>query len=720
MSTLLEGANHIKPDPSLKIVGTGPSKDFLAQIEKIRGTEGSAPLFTLQDEKCAALFKTKEAMGFAVRNRVDQPIDIWPGIWSTDPDNQSFRIELAQEYNRSLPSNVDELGQTFGNGVRSDWNGLLHLPGYGMHPTTVPVYDNTQRREDRGLVHGPTKQWHLNLFVTLLKLCLDPTDMVPEKLSIRRGSSSCIPHMTTNDAKKVEIAKHGMRTALKAGELAMSGKAWQAFEEYYHLGAYVVVFRLQSSDKVTVNPDGSTTPKVRQIAPWLFAATSGAQGQLVNADKSLNYLGNGIDPRLSAMRMRVASGGPGTTNYALMAHAQAVRAMMYKKWPFTWKATTPSDKEEKIHQFEHAIFADVSDHDQLFPGWFIDLALDTMRNINYDGRFVALLGAAMRMPYYVGANARDEGQVLIGDPADPTCNFGLSSGIAYTDLFGSWWMTSVYVIAMIEHSAPWLIQSFEKPGRTAADALSRILSGEAEVGVMDKSDDAIMLFRREAVSGARAWHESLARAEESGEKFPSSPYMDLSYEVGGKYLGTVALFPLNKRLSEIKMVGDIVSSKINRWSPEYAVNWSNQRDRTREKRPFPGLSAVAEAQVFGSAPAFQEAREIEEFLFKKHHGESLAAYFAALRRHDEDAMINLMNQRASAMRDNLKAIGVSGLTTLELLALYNPEYLHYKISKTDIRPQVFDILMGGVEVEYVEDFLSEIHPFFKTPSRILL
>lgn len=713
MSHLLDRPVSDFPGESYVVRGAEPSARFLAKVNELRSRKDTAPVFMLGEPIVDNLFISAAAKTFATRVRMDAPVETTRGVFSTDRWNQNFRLDLVNTLNEIAPPNVDEMGRTYGNGVRSNWNGLLHAAGYGMHPTTIPVYDNTKRRSDAGLASEFVEPWHRVLFQALVRVLFDPMSMEPVKLAQREGSSSCIPDMTTDSHHKAQIARMGMKSAHAAGALMLKGDYEKAWELYKHGGAYIVVFRLQASDKVVIKfEDGRTiySFRDRMVADIEYALTGGRSGKLIPASKDLSNLGFFAN-HIGAMRMRVASGAPGTTGYSIMPFAQSVRKSMYKRFDFAFKATTRDDKYMKIRGWERELCADVSDHDQNWPTWFIDHMCDELLDMGYAETFIALLRASFKLPYYVGSPSRDEGRILIGDPFAPDGKFGLTSGHPMTDICGTLCMTFVYALVQIEHAAPWLKQNFSKLGMPSLRCVTSYLEGKLDIGVMDKADDAVLLFKGPAVAGASALHQALVDADAKDEVFHTNPYMIVSYEKGGKYLGDIILHSDLRTLQSTRVVGDITSMMINFHSPEYSVN-SQAKSRFGQKRPYPGMGLAARAQVYGSSPLFSEVLAVEDFMWKKHSGESFKSYAAALIRHDTELMYSDLTQRSSYMATKLKKIGIFDLSVLELQALAHPEYLYYKINKEDIREEIFDVLFNGLDLDEVEPFFKTLHPSF--------
>ena len=121
------------------------------------------------------------------------------------------------------------------------------------------------------------------------------------------------------------------------------------------------------------------------------------------------------------------------------------------------------------------------------------------------------------------------------------------------------------------------------------------------------------------------------------------PYMTVSYEHGGAFLGNQLLYPENKDASEITLIGDVGSLVRNMFSPEYSV-MSQVPDRPKTKRPFPGLAWGTIPEAYGSAPAYGEVMETIEECWFDVYGESYRGYRDRLFREDEIALAKYVEQ----------------------------------------------------------------------------
>lgn len=114
------------------------------------------PFFTWSDDKAylSQFFLNPKATSAAESVWRDGTLEVQKGLWAEDPLLLEVKSKLAHRLNTDFPVMMDENGRVFGNGVRSDFNGLLHLSGLGMVPATWPLVDNIALRKTHNLTEG--------------------------------------------------------------------------------------------------------------------------------------------------------------------------------------------------------------------------------------------------------------------------------------------------------------------------------------------------------------------------------------------------------------------------------------------------------------------------------------------------------------------------------------------------------------------------------------
>jgi hypothetical protein len=661
----------------------------------------TVPFFERGDPVCDILFDdTTRAQSAGDRDFNEGPIEVLPGLMSHDPRLLAFKDWLSKEATKRFPSQVDSLGRVFGNGVRGNFYGIRHINGLPMLPATWPLADNSLKREKAELKDHYTEDWHEKLFRSFVRLVF--TNMTPVPLKIRKGSSTCIPYFSTTMSVKIALAKRHLQEAEAAGKLMMEGKFKEAFEQYQFGGAYYVVYRSQSTDKVDFE-NGDWKAKDRYVADRANALSGGKEGsefaarKLINEEDRANHKIEGSVKGFFRERRRTAMGGPWAINASLAPIMQAVRKRLYSVYEYSFHHTTRLNKEEKIRDWKIAIAADVSDHDMNFPRHIIGTMMDELREMGFADWWVKIFETSLQLPVYVSSPAPGEGKTLIGDWREPNINVGLSSGNAATDIMGTYNMSVTYAIVQIEQTMPELIKFFKGATQLQVDTwFDSYLKGELNICQMSKSDDALLGWK-DNVGAARA--ETLLN--DLVDEKPVSPYNKVGYEHGGAFLGDILLYGQDKQLKNVIAIGNIMSFLTNQFSPEYSVQ-SQIKDRTKVKRPFPMLAWETIGQVYGQCPVYAEMLELIEDGWWKFFGESYSDYRAEGLRKDKLELAKY----TQSMRDKMD----SGLSLIEYEVMSDPNKLSYKYDETDVSKDIVDLFMNAVPLEYVEPFFNSVVP----------
>lgn len=668
----------------------------------IRNPGGNVPVYALRDQEkmFRSLFRTENAWRAATRQFRVQPIEVLPGILSTDPRLLAFKHQFSLDATRLFPESVDEFGRVSGNGVRSNFYSIRHINGAPMLPATWPLVDNRLTRSSMKLTNDLSNPFDRVMLQGLIRCMF--SDLEPAAVPVKKDSSSCGPYFYHKSEAKTRVIRGAWDKAAHAGGLILKGKDREAFDVYDIGGYYYVVYRAQSTDKITLERDGGKGPgrwvaKERMVADLEYAVSGGARGKRFPASKDPSVypeLGK-IPEGFFLERRRTAMGGPLGSNAVLFPIAHAVRKRIYSTYGFSFHHTTRKQKEDKLHKFELAIAVDVSDHDISYFTEIFDVLADELLAMGFADWWVATLHQSLRLPIYVSAPAPDQGHTLLGDVGTPNLRVGLSSGNAFTDILGTLQMAWVYALIQLNATqSPWLQRI--KTVDAAVQWWDRYLRGEDEIAQMSKSDDALLLFRGAQATAAGT---ALLAGLQKGEQY--SPYMRVSYEHGGAFLGDLLLYDVSKQLGSMIMIGDIGSLVRNQFSPEYSVQ-SQQKDRSRVKRPYPGLAWLSVRQVYGSSPIYAEVLDLIEHHWFRAFGESYRGFRESMVRQDEKLL-------AAYLREvNMRRFVGADLTLIELEVLNDPSRLHWKYSTSDVRPEVLAFLTSSIDAEEVAPFFNSI------------
>lgn len=642
------------------------------------------------DPVCDALFAGPKGLGFRDKEYREGPIEVLPGLMSNDYRFLLFKDKVATKLTERCPATVDEWGRVSGNGIRSNFYGICHVNGYPMLPATFPMSDNRYLREKEGLSNDFVKPWHKVTLHALARLFASNLEPVPLKL--RKNSSSMAPFFETRMPYKQDLCRHALKTGQKSAKLMMAGKYEQAWLENQCGGAYGTVYRRQSTDAIKVEK-GVRIAKERKVADEEFALTGGRSGSYAPASKSLDGVDFKVPPGFFRERNRTAMGGPLGLNALLMPIAQSMRASIYDAYSYTLHHTTRESMQTDLRGWKFAIAADVSNHDQFWMTKALEVITEGFADAGLQDWWLKLYNVKSHLPLYVTDVAPGLGNILIGDWRSPDLHVGLPSGNAFTDLEGTILMVFVYFLIQVEHTYPQLIPQLQTVS-SAMRVLDQYLRGLLPIRLKDKSDDALLGWSDPRLVPAA---KILQQKMKDGELI--NPYMKVSYEDGGAFLGNILLYPADGNFEGVVLIGNGVSLAQNQLTSEYSVN-SKVKDRSKVKRPFPGLAWETLPMVYGSAPAYGIIMDtIEECYFDVYH-ESYRKYRQDMLEYDKKALQQFVNQ----MNVQLSA---NELTAIDREVLADPDKLQYKWLPSDVTPGVEELLFQGLP-------LAEVEPFFRS------
>jgi hypothetical protein len=661
---------------------------------KPHGFDEDAPFYDVDDPVTMSMFVSTKPNDAAARNRVapfrEGPIETMYGIFSWDRDNLQTMDKLSRALTDACPPDVDASGRVGPSGVRSNFYGLRHVPGAPMDPATFPPVDNRKKRSDAGLADRPISQQHEWVFRSVVRLFF--SNLENKGLRIARDTSMGSPFFLKSMTAKLDTARSAMKEGQFAGRLFLDGKYRDAYVSFQMGGCYYVVYREQMSDGVTLDK-GAWIEKKRMVATFDYAISGGKRGELIQASKDVSNLVDSDGEHVWTpegffrTRRRTAMACPFKLNACVMVIAQAVRSMVYDVYAYTTHHTTRAQKQEKVSKWDFAIAADVSDHDTFWPGWLLDLICDELLVMGYADWWVEILRTTMRLPVYISAPSRTQGHVLMGDPFDPRLNVGLASGIGITDIMGSLLMIPCYALIQLDHTAPHLWKRMTSYPAVCT-FMHSYMQGLEEIRQMSKSDDAFLGW----MAGPSAHEGRLLQASmEKGDVHkgqPISPYMKISYENGGAFLGDVLIYDHTKSLSSARFEGNVISYVVNQFAPEFGVE-SHKPDRTKRARSYPGLAVEAAPVVFGSAPTYGIVNDIIEKVHYDTYGRSYRKYRNEQLELDKRALAKWLDSQSS-----FSHLGALSVADHEVIA--EPNKMWWKHPPETLNPAVVEMVSSGL------------------------
>lgn len=678
------------------------STEFKRTLRELHTNKKSLdqPFYLRGSKMVDALFQTGNARKARDRVFTESPIEIIDNHWATDPDTIKFKDKFSREATGRFPESVDSEGRPYGNSVRGNFYEMRHVNGFPMKQATWPLVDNTALRESSGLVNKFTAHWHEKVYRSFIRLFFK--DLVIQPLKWRSGSSTAVPEFTTSDSRKAVMAKEAMADAQFAGQMMIDGRHDLAFTVHGIGGAYYVVYRSQSTDGVSIDENGHVHLKDRKVADIAYALTSGRMGKQFVSDKSTTGIVDQFGKPIKVAegfgreRRRTAQAIPGKMGFTLMPIAQAVRKCMYKKAAFSFHHGSRGTMQQSLRDWDYTIAVDVSDHDIKWFAFILDSWKEELLNLGYQDWWVEIFMTSMKLPVYVSSPAEGQGGVLLGDWRQPTLNPGLPSGNPLTDICGAGGMAPTYFIIQVEHTAQEHLDFLKTASQSEVDGFFlRYLRGELHYSCKSKGDDALMLWRSgPGLEKAKQLKQKMLKKE------PVSEYMEISYEHGEAFLGSLLLYDNTMELSSVTLTGNILSAGRNLWSPEYGVE-SQKKDRSTCKRPYPGLAWGSMSEVYGTIPIYGEYLELMEHVYYSVYRESHSAFRSKLFQRDEKRLAQALSS-STVHRE----LGFSDLSFAEKEVLNDPAKIHYRYTQDDVRPEVLAIITHGLDTQQVEDYVT--------------
>jgi len=285
------------------------------------------------------------------------------------------------------------------------------------------------------------------------------------------------------------------------------------------------------------------------------------------------------------------------------------------------------------------------------------------------------------------------GNVLLGDWRKPSNSGGLPSGNAFTDLEGTIGMSWIYFLIQAEHTYPALMKNGDSPEK-AFEVIGQYLQGALPIRLKDKSDDAILGWSDTMfIPAAKALQAKMAKGEQV------SPYMHVTYEHGGAFLGSILYYPKTLDMSQVTLMGNILSLVNNQFSPEYGI-YSGLGDRRKSKRPFGGLAWNTIRENYGTSPIYDEVMDIIEYEWAQVYHSSYSAMRREWAAADEAAMAKMVHEDTKTQ--------MRGLTAIDVEVLMDPSRAEWKYDEADINQDILASLFNGIGLEHTEPFFNSV------------
>lgn len=575
---------------------------------------------------------------------------IYPGVKSDDPNFLRFTEELVRVLRAEFPMELTEHGVCGSNGIASGWTKPLNVAGYVMNPNSLPPIDNTWIREEIGLdSQGFKSERHREILAEVVKAVAGHARAA--RLSINRSASMGAPFYHGLLPVKKQLVEYALQNLDRLLEAVKNNDLITLLTVYNAAIVQVLGERIQPD---VLQVEGNRfVPKVRRVNLEAFARGQDKEAR-IDANKDVVINGS-ILLNHSACRRRVVYGMSFVVNHIIAAIFSQFREYYLNEFAYTWKHRSSDEIEEKVNSWQFFAGFDVTQMDSTVPAFLIDATCDELEKY-MDERAVKLIRLMCRAPfiaphpYYLP----DEGvktNPLYGD--DPlsvdSFNFklGLPSGIACNPDFGKIFMMFQYLVLMDD-----LRQDVLEVG------VERILKGlHTDYAFLNAGDDCVIMMNDQKL------FEIIRDGKYRTDYFKVEPESPISF------LGNV--FYEDK--GRIKVAPNMESFLANWLVPERGIDhWS--------RRNFWAIGATEREAHYSRAPSYGPISEIYRRLFIRHLGVD-PNYLV-----DQEFPKQLLNK---------------SLSTIDMLVLQNPSYLHYRYTEDDVSKEVLDLIVSSVSAATV-------------------
>lgn len=601
------------------------------------------------------LFVGQDALQQYSRVYKQRPVQVLPDIYSNDPRFLQMMKELSYALRSTYPIDVREDGLFGETAVGTNFTELLTIAGCPMNPMTYNPNSNERLRYDLGLCSDFISARHRRIFLELIKVRYAKHDGSRGKISKISGSG--FPLFTHNVETKISHLNHIVKNIDEILNLLAAEDFEALFKDHAMLLASSSVLRTQAEGG-KVNDNGVVIPKERMVNDLEYALTNGRSGNRFAADKNVTVDGYTYSGHFAG-RARSAYAIPNPINSMYTAAVEGLRHYADNTYEFTYKHRSKDDMKRKAKKFHHFLPLDVGQYDQSMPWFLVKLWIDVMPFTERAKKGVELI---LKAPKFYSAVNSIHSPCWTGDPFSKegyTEWGGLPSGAFLTSMLGKDLFTFATLCMMDDFY-------HDVVGR-----VDSILKGEAEYGLLNASDDTILM------SNDASFITNLRTIQET--KGSMSSYFKVEIEPGFKFLGDCGYVDKDK---EFKICSDIGSYFKNMLCPERGI------DSKLRKYPMYGL--MIRRSNFEDHPLFFEAEEIFLKLFQKHFHVGWSSMIEA-------HMIKPNGLLASQI-----------LSQAEIEVMLDPNKLHYKFDEQDVPDDLLTLLEEKISEHNTEVLTSKL------------
>lgn len=573
--------------------------------------------------KYARIVKEKAMVGskggakYSMKFR-DVNIEVYPGIFTHDPLYGRFLKDLHKELSAAYkPSSINE-GLFVGPPITGDFSKLLTLGG-SIRPLTYSparLYDTDKSDPDV-----------LTMVDRLTRLVYNNDRHINSPV-VSNMSSSGAPLFVNDSRSKIE------HLGVIARNLKQFDKMWTSRDLANMADKLGIIFLSTAQIRRQADKWKDGVPKRRNYVSFLGAY--GLEDSRPFADSELIINLGGVD--LGTCRTRVVNAYSGVINNFLTVLIAPIRDTAEHEFEFTFKHRTQEEKLKKIKRFKYSLGLDATQYDasvkyDVMEHWINGLPIkDSIKD---------LAKIFSRSPFYSSEVEMCDGDIFDVD----TFKYwrGLPSGIAFTSVLGK--------VNMVSHVLVALERSIGRP--LLDDEITKILKGQSSFGILNMSDDTILLGSKDLVLKVFKNLQSI---------------MDVEQEEGTAFLGD--LFYVNS-YDDLRAAHNLESYVVNWYVPERSIG--------SRFRPYPMFGAIDRRKIFSDHPYFKECDEIIKEVFKNHFAD------------DRDLMElrHMVNPPMSG--------AVSSYADIEVLTNY--EKLFYKYVYTDVSKNIAELFESCIPDE---------------------
>lgn len=548
----------------------------------------------------------------------DVNVEVYPGIFTHDPIYARFLKTLHKELADTFKPSVIKDGLFVGPPVTGDFSKLLTLGGSVRPLTYSParVYSEDKSHPDV-----------LKMVDRLVKIVYNNDRHINNPV-VSNMSSSGAPLFVSDSRSKIE------HLGVIAKNLDVFDRLWASRDLRKLADKLGIIFLSTAQIRRQADKWIDGAPKRRTYVSYLGAYDL-EDRRLFNDDELLVNIG-GVD--LGTCRTRVVNAYSGVINNFLTVLIAPIRDTAEHEYEFTFKHRTQEEKLAKIKKFKYSLGLDATQYDASVK---YDVMSHWIDGLPIKDEIKELAKVFARSPFFSSEVQMCDGDIFNID----TFNYwrGLPSGIAFTSVLGKVNMVSHVLTALEQYVGRELLD----------DEISSILKGKSAFGILNMSDDTILLGSEKTVNGVFANLKKL---------------MDVEQEEGTAFLGD--LFYLNK-YDDLKAAHNLESYVVNWYVPERSIG--------SRFRPYPMFGAVDRRKIFSDHPFFKDCDLIVKDVFKR--------FFA-----DDRDLLELRHMVMPSQSGPAQSYA-------DIEVLTNYEKLYYKYVYSDISKDVAELFESCIPDE---------------------